>query len=66
MRIRDVRVTGLSLDRVEGTWRTPSPYLDALVTEPFQLDAEGYLAVPTAPGLGVELDRDALARFARP
>jgi L-alanine-DL-glutamate epimerase-like enolase superfamily enzyme len=42
---------------------TPSPYLDVLITEPFRPDAEGYLQVPTAPGLGVELNREALKRF---
>jgi L-alanine-DL-glutamate epimerase-like enolase superfamily enzyme len=42
---------------------TPSPYLDELVTEPFRPDADGYLTVPTAPGLGVQLNRDALRRF---
>jgi L-alanine-DL-glutamate epimerase-like enolase superfamily enzyme len=42
---------------------TPSPYLDVLLTEPFRPDAEGYLQVPTAPGLGVELNREALKRF---
>jgi L-alanine-DL-glutamate epimerase-like enolase superfamily enzyme len=42
---------------------TPSPYLDELITEPFRPDAEGYLHVPTKPGLGVELNREALKRF---
>jgi D-galactarolactone cycloisomerase len=43
---------------------TPSPYLDELVTEPFRLDADGMLPVPTGPGLGVSLAPDALERFA--
>ncbi len=42
---------------------TPSPYLDYLVTTPFRPDAEGYLTVPDRPGLGIELNRDALKRF---
>lgn len=42
---------------------TPSPYLDALITEPFCPDAEGYLTVPDRPGLGIELNREALKRF---
>ena len=42
---------------------TPSPYLDELVTEPFRPDAEGYLNVPLKPGLGIQLNRDALLRF---
>jgi D-galactarolactone cycloisomerase len=44
---------------------TPSPYLDELVTMPFRTDAEGYLTVPDRPGLGVELNRDAMARFGK-
>ncbi|HKA08693.1 MAG TPA: mandelate racemase/muconate lactonizing enzyme family protein [Gemmataceae bacterium] len=43
---------------------TPSPYVDRLVTEPMKPDAEGYLHLPSGPGLGVELDRAALAEFA--
>ena len=31
--------------------------------EPFRLDAEGYLAIPVRPGLGVDLDPDKLARY---
>jgi D-galactarolactone cycloisomerase len=42
---------------------TPSPYLDELVTEPFRPDTEGYLTIPTGPGLGIELNREALKRF---
>lgn len=43
---------------------TPSPYIEEIITEPFRLDAEGYLHVPTKPGLGVQLNRAALKRFA--
>jgi L-alanine-DL-glutamate epimerase-like enolase superfamily enzyme len=42
---------------------TPSPYLDELVTEPFRPDAEGYLTIPDKPGLGVELNREALRKY---
>ncbi|HZT82185.1 MAG TPA: mandelate racemase/muconate lactonizing enzyme family protein [Gemmataceae bacterium] len=42
---------------------TPCVYLDELITEPFRPDAAGYLRVPVGPGLGIELDRDALKRF---
>jgi L-alanine-DL-glutamate epimerase-like enolase superfamily enzyme len=44
---------------------TPSPYLDELITEPFRPDADGYLQVPTTPGLGIQLNREALKRFAK-
>jgi D-galactarolactone cycloisomerase len=43
---------------------TGSPYIDAITTEPWRLDAEGMLAIPAAPGLGITLDPDALARYA--
>ncbi|HWG43599.1 MAG TPA: mandelate racemase/muconate lactonizing enzyme family protein [Gemmataceae bacterium] len=42
---------------------TPSPYLDEIVTEPFRVDAEGYLPIPDRPGLGIELNREAMKRF---
>ncbi len=45
---------------------TPSPFIEEIVTTPFQLDADGMLPIPTAPGLGIELDMDALDRFSRP
>jgi len=42
---------------------TPSPYLDDLILNPFRPDAEGYLQVPTAPGLGIELNPEALRKY---
>jgi L-alanine-DL-glutamate epimerase-like enolase superfamily enzyme len=42
---------------------TPCVYLEEIITEPFQVDAEGYLTVPHTPGLGVELNREALKRY---
>jgi L-alanine-DL-glutamate epimerase-like enolase superfamily enzyme len=43
---------------------TPSPYIEEIITTPFQLDAEGLLPIPTAPGLGIELDWERIGRFA--
>jgi hypothetical protein len=35
-----------------------------LITQPFRLDADGMLPIPTdRPGLGIELNPDALKRF---
>lgn len=42
---------------------TPSPYLDDIITEAFPVDAEGYLLIPDKPGLGIELNREALKKF---
>ena len=40
-----------------------SPYVDGITVEPFVLDKEGYLKIPDRPGLGVEIDREKLARY---
>jgi D-galactarolactone cycloisomerase len=40
-----------------------SVYVDALVAGGWRLDADGMLAIPQRPGLGLELDREALARY---
>jgi L-alanine-DL-glutamate epimerase-like enolase superfamily enzyme len=42
---------------------TPSPYIEDILLNPFKLDPDGMLAIPTAPGLGIELDMDMLARM---
>src|SRR5437868_7812856 len=42
---------------------TPSPYIDELITEPLRPDVDGLLTVPQRPGLGIELNREALKRF---
>ncbi len=41
---------------------TGSPFIDDLVPEPWPLDEDGMLAIPQAPGLGLELDPDAVAK----
>ena len=41
-----------------------SPYVDAIVETPWQLDADGMLAIPGGPGLGVAIDLDTLRRYA--
>jgi len=42
---------------------TPTPYIDGILAEPFQLDEEGMLEVPDKPGLGIEIDEDAVRAF---
>jgi D-galactarolactone cycloisomerase len=46
-------------------YQTGVPYIEELLDPPFALDAEGMLRVPTGPGLGVRLNPDAIARYAR-
>ena len=43
--------------------RTPNPFRQAIAKVPFEHEG-GVLAIPDAPGLGIEIDRDALAEFA--
>jgi D-galactarolactone cycloisomerase len=44
-------------------FKTGSPYIDELAGPCFALDAEGLLAIPDRPGLGIALDPDAVARY---
>jgi D-galactarolactone cycloisomerase len=44
-------------------YKAGSPYIDELTLEGFALDADGMLAVPDRPGLGITLDPDAVARY---
>jgi galactonate dehydratase len=39
------------------------PWKDAIVKNPPVMDANGFFALPTAPGLGIELDLDAVDQF---
>jgi D-galactarolactone cycloisomerase len=50
-------------DMVE--YLTGSPFIDGLRAGGWQLDADGMLAIPDGPGLGIDLNLDALAQFAR-
>jgi D-galactarolactone cycloisomerase len=44
---------------------TPSAFIEDIVATPFRLDADGMLPIPTAPGLGIELDMQALDVISR-
>ena len=44
-------------------YMTGSPYIDAIVATPWQLDADGMLPIPAAPGLGVTLDPAAVEKY---
>ncbi|TDC48707.1 mandelate racemase/muconate lactonizing enzyme family protein [Jiangella ureilytica] len=45
-------------------YKTGSAYIDELAAGGFALDPDGYLPVPSSPGLGLRLDGDALERYA--
>jgi D-galactarolactone cycloisomerase len=42
---------------------TPCAYIEEICTEPFRIDAEGFLEIPHSPGLGVKVDEGKLKRF---
>jgi L-alanine-DL-glutamate epimerase-like enolase superfamily enzyme len=44
---------------------TGSPFIDEITAGGWKLDADGMLAIPAQPGLGVNLDRDALKKYTR-
>ena len=39
-----------------------APWYDAILKEPFPGTTDGYFDVPTVPGLGLDVDEEALAR----
>jgi D-galactarolactone cycloisomerase len=44
---------------------TRSPFIDDIVAGGWHLDADGMLPIPDRPGLGVSLNREALAKYTR-
>jgi D-galactarolactone cycloisomerase len=46
-------------------YKTGSPYIDEIADGGWSIDEEGMLPIPNAPGLGLELDTDALAKYTR-
>ena len=42
---------------------TGSPFIDEIVDTRWQLDSEGYLAIPDGPGLGVSMNLDSVTRY---
>jgi L-alanine-DL-glutamate epimerase-like enolase superfamily enzyme len=46
-------------------YKTGSAYVDEIVAGGWSLDAEGMLAIPDKPGLGITLDLDAVKKYSR-
>ena len=42
---------------------TPAPYIEDLVTKPFDLDKDGFLSIPENAGLGIEWDTKGIEKF---
>jgi L-alanine-DL-glutamate epimerase-like enolase superfamily enzyme len=56
---------GVYLEYIHDPPVAPFETFAALVTEPLRVDREGYVHVPDRPGLGVELNEEVIARYAR-
>lgn len=44
-------------------YKIGSPYIDEVASGGWKLDGDGMLCIPDAPGLGIEIDADAVARY---
>ncbi|ACZ43113.1 Mandelate racemase/muconate lactonizing protein [Thermobaculum terrenum ATCC BAA-798] len=44
-------------------YKTGSPYIDEITASPWTLDEDGMLPIPNRPGLGIDLDLDAIAKY---
>lgn len=44
---------------------TGSPYVDEIASDGWKLDEDGMLPIPDAPGLGLTLNMDAVAKYTR-
>ncbi|RLS36268.1 MAG: mandelate racemase/muconate lactonizing enzyme family protein, partial [Planctomycetota bacterium] len=40
-----------------------SPFIDDITVGGWKLDNDGWLEIPTRPGLGLELDRDMVEKY---
>jgi L-alanine-DL-glutamate epimerase-like enolase superfamily enzyme len=61
----DLQLASAFFDTDLVEYLTGSAYVDEIVAQPWQLDSEGMLPIPNAPGLGIELDVDAVARYTK-
>lgn len=59
----DLQLVSAIYDTELVEYLTGSPYVDDITARPWKLDADGMLPIPDEPGLGIELDRSALARY---
>jgi D-galactarolactone cycloisomerase len=40
-----------------------NPYREELSPKPFQITADGFMQIPTGPGLGIEIDEDVIQKY---
>lgn len=59
----DLHLASASQDTDLVEYLTGSPFIDHIVQSPWTMDADGMLPIPTAPGLGVAIDLDAVEKY---
>ena len=59
----DLQLASALADTTLVEYKTGSAYIDEIVADRWQLDEDGMLPIPDTPGLGIELDWDAVARY---
>ncbi len=59
----DLQIASAFADTDLVEYLTGSPFIDEIAAGGWHLDAEGMLPIPDKPGLGIEIDFDALARY---
>ena len=40
-----------------------NPFRDELSPKPFQINAQGFVEIPTGPGLGIEIHEEVVSRY---
>jgi D-galactarolactone cycloisomerase len=40
-----------------------NPFREELSPKPFKIDQQGYIAIPTGPGLGIEVDEEVVKKY---
>src|SRR5690349_6207767 len=58
----DLQIASAFADTDLVEYLTGSPFIDEIAVGGWKLDADGMLAIPERPGLGIEIDLDALAK----
>jgi L-alanine-DL-glutamate epimerase-like enolase superfamily enzyme len=59
----DLQIASAMPDTDLVEYLTGSAFIDGLAAGGWKLDSDGMLAIPSAPGLGIEIDLDALAEY---
>jgi len=61
----DLQLSSAFADTDLVEYLTGSPFIDEIAATPWHLDEDGMLAIPTQPGLGLDINLDALSRYTR-